>query len=469
MSDPSPAAPAARRPRRAFAVLAPLFGLLYVFATPPFQSPDEPQHFYRAYQVSELGIIGQKTTGKPEPRAGGFLPKSLKRVAELVLDDIPHNEERHVEPQAIKSALAVPLEPDDREFLEFPTNVLYSPVPYAPQALGIFLGRMFQAPPIVLLYLARLLNLAVWFVFVYAAIRVTPVHRWVFLLLALAPMSIAQAASASADALANGAAFLLVASIFEAAFSPAATMERSRRRAITGLSLVVTLCKPVYSLLPVLVLLIPAAKFGSPRKFKKAAASLLALCWGTLAAWSAAVSPLAVPLQQGVSSSGQLRLILTQPLRFLDAVRHMISTHFFHHLREFVGQLGWLDVALPFALAILYILVLIFAALADKTGEISVRARPKALGLAVVLVSAAAIVTTIYIVWNPVGAGGIEGVQGRYFIPFGPLLLLLFYNRKISPLVEKIRVLRAALIAFSAFTLVFGLAALLSRYYLSFF
>jgi uncharacterized membrane protein len=298
---------------------------------------------------------------------------------------------------------------------------------------------------------------------------VTPVHRWVFLLLALAPMSMAQAASASADALTNGAAFLLVASIFEAAFSPATTIERSLRRAIAGLSLVVTLCKPAYGLLPVLVLLIPAAKFGSPRKFKKAAASLLALCWGTLAAWSAAVSALAVPLQQGVSHSGQLRLILTQPLRFLNAVRNMISSHFFDHLREFVGRLGWLDVALPFALVILYILVLIFAALADKTGGISVRARPKALGLAVVLVSAAAIVTTIYIVWNPVGAGGIEGVQGRYFIPFGPLLLLLFYNQKISPLVEKIRVLRAALIAFSAFTLAFGLAALLSRFYISFY
>ena len=118
---------------------------------------------------------------------------------------------------------------------------------------------------------------------------------------------------------------------------------------------------------------------------------------------------------------------------------------------------------------ILYILVLVFAALADKTGGISVRSRPKALGLAIVLVSAAAIVTTIYIVWNPVGADGIEGVQGRYFIPFGPLLLLLFYNRKIPPVVEKIRVLRAAVIAFSAFTLAFGLAALLSRFYISFY
>ncbi|MGD0783359.1 MAG: DUF2142 domain-containing protein, partial [Candidatus Aminicenantales bacterium] len=173
MPDPTPAAPTARRTRRAFAALAPLFGLLYVFATPPFQSPDEPQHFYRAYQVSELGVIGRKTAGEAAPRAGGLLPRSLKRVADLALDDVPHNIGRYVDPAAVKAALAVPLAPGDREFLEFPTDVLYSPIPYAPQAAAIALGRLFQAPPLVLLYLARVFNLAVWILLVGAALRLT--------------------------------------------------------------------------------------------------------------------------------------------------------------------------------------------------------------------------------------------------------------------------------------------------------
>ncbi len=454
-----------RRPRRAFAVLTPLFGLLYVFVTPPFQSPDEPQHFYRAFQISELGLIGRKTPGEAGPRAGGVLPRNLKRVADLVLDDVPHNEQRHVDPAAIRAALAIPLDPEDREFLEFPTNVLYSPIPYAPQAAAIALGRLFHAPPLVLLYLARLFNLAAWFLLVAAALRLTPVFRWVFLVLALAPMSVAQAASASADALTNGAAFLLIASIFEAAFSPAAAVDGARLLRLAVLSLVVSLCKPVYALLPALVLIIPAAGFGGRKKLRLAAAAVPAIGWGAMAAWSAAVASLSVPLQAGVSGAGQIRLILAQPGRILSAVGGMLRAHFGDHVREFVGQLGWLDVALPTALILLFLVVLAFAALADKSGAITVRWRPKALGILISVVSAAAIAATIYIVWNPVGAAGIEGVQGRYFIPFGPLLWLPLYNRKISPLLDRVGALRGTLVAFIAFTLTFGLAALLLRYY----
>jgi uncharacterized membrane protein len=466
VSEPSSPPISINRPARIFAVLGPLFGLLYVFATPPFQSPDEPQHFYRAYQVSELGLIGRRMEGDPAPRAGGALPKSLKRAADRALDDIPHNLRRHVDPQALASAWAVPLDPADREFLDFPTNVLYSPVPYAPQALGLFLGRLFHARPLVLLALARLFNLGAWLALVLTAIRVTPVFRWVFLLLALSPMSIAQAASASADALTNGAAFALIAAILAAAFSPEPALRRSRFRLPAILAVVVSLCKPVYGLLPILILIIPASKFGSARRARKTAAALLAVCWGTLAAWSAAVSHLAVPLQPGVSSRGQIRFILTQPPRFLSALAH--ARYSAEHIREFVGQLGWLDVSLPMALIVLFYVLLVFTALSDKTAGISIPRAPKLLGSALVLGGAAVIATTIYIVWNPVGAAGIEGVQGRYLIPFGPLLVLPLYNLKIPPLLEKNRFLPAVLAGFSAFALAFGLFALLTRYYASF-
>jgi uncharacterized membrane protein len=162
-------------------------------------------------------------------------------------------------------------------------------------------------------------------------------------------------------------------------------------------------------------------------------------------------------------------LILARPGRFLSAVRGMATAHFGDHVREFVGQLGWLDVALPAALILLFLVVLAMTALADKNGGIDIRWQPKALGLLITLASAAAITATIYVVWNPVGAAGIEGVQGRYFIPFGPLLLLLLYNRKIPPLLDRVRVLGGVLVAFCAFALAFGLAALLSRFYASFY
>jgi hypothetical protein len=37
---------------RKYLLTAGAMGLLYAVVTPPFQVPDEPNHFYRAYQVS---------------------------------------------------------------------------------------------------------------------------------------------------------------------------------------------------------------------------------------------------------------------------------------------------------------------------------------------------------------------------------------------------------------------------------
>jgi hypothetical protein len=44
-------------PARLFLPFAIVFGLVMTFLTPPFQSPDEPAHFFRAYQVSDFKIL----------------------------------------------------------------------------------------------------------------------------------------------------------------------------------------------------------------------------------------------------------------------------------------------------------------------------------------------------------------------------------------------------------------------------
>ena len=60
-------------PQRFFLLTALTFGLLVIFITPPFQVPDEINHFYRAWQLSE----GQFLPVKNDARVGGFIPKSV--------------------------------------------------------------------------------------------------------------------------------------------------------------------------------------------------------------------------------------------------------------------------------------------------------------------------------------------------------------------------------------------------------
>jgi hypothetical protein len=56
-----------------YALIALLIGFLYLLITPPFQVPDEPNHFFRCYQISEGHLLPERL----ESQVGGEIPRSL--------------------------------------------------------------------------------------------------------------------------------------------------------------------------------------------------------------------------------------------------------------------------------------------------------------------------------------------------------------------------------------------------------
>ena len=118
-----------------YSVFVSLCGLALIFITPPFQVPDEPHHFFRAYQVSRGELVGQIAPGGKY--AGGLLPESLGRTVNHLLRDVPFHPEQKVSASWLEDALAMDLEPEREAFLGFSNTVLYSPVSYAPQAAAI--------------------------------------------------------------------------------------------------------------------------------------------------------------------------------------------------------------------------------------------------------------------------------------------------------------------------------------------
>ncbi len=201
-------------PEKTYFILAMIFGLSMVFITPPFQVPDEFNHFFRAYQVSEGTLVSQKQ----DARLGGSLPKSLPTTA-TPYRALPFHAENKQSIDDIFNSFNIPLNKSDRVFVDFPNTALYSPVPYLPQALGVSSGKIFQASPLILLYLGRLSNLFVWIILIFIAIRITPIYKWLFMLLALTPMSLFLAASLSADCFTNAIAFLAIAMFLYYAFA----------------------------------------------------------------------------------------------------------------------------------------------------------------------------------------------------------------------------------------------------------
>jgi uncharacterized membrane protein len=104
------------------------------------------------------------------------------------------------------------------------------------------------------------------------------------------------------------------------------------------------------------------------------------------------------------------------------------------YLETYIGRLGWLDTGLPYGLLLFYAIALLILARLDYKPEIHFGLWRKFLSLTIFLGIFSALFFVFWLTWTPAGSGQIEGIQGRYFIPIVPLLLLILYNdrKKVS-------------------------------------
>src|SRR4051812_45562025 len=79
LSVPVSNPPIWQQPDLVFAVLAGVFGLAILLVNAPFQAPDESDHYYRAYQVSEGGWVATRINES----AGGHLPEPVHDVTDV--------------------------------------------------------------------------------------------------------------------------------------------------------------------------------------------------------------------------------------------------------------------------------------------------------------------------------------------------------------------------------------------------
>jgi uncharacterized membrane protein len=452
-----------KKPEKAFLTIGLFFGILFLLVTPPFQVPDEPNHFFRAYQVSEGKFIAEKR----DNATGGLIPKSLVDTT-AIWQDIRFHPERKTTKQQFIEAFNISLTHKETLFLNFANTALYSLIPYLPQAIGIALGKVFNLSPIVLMYLGRLVNLLVSVYITFWAIRITPIFKWVFFLLALTPMAAFQRASLSSDSFINSISILLIATILNYAF------DRNKERKIVRdyvavlclLGILLSLSKQAYFSIPFLCFLIPKCKIGNQKQYWITCLFICltsALAW---IAWSLVIKEIYVPLRPNVAvASEQLRFILSNPIKFTFILFNDFNNNLIEYLKQFFGVLGWLDTQLPRILIISYAAVLMFVALIEHQDNIIINLREKLKVFAILSVSIFLIYLMIYLSWTPVGQELVEGIQGRYFIPVAPLFLLLFYNRKTLLKNVPSSKFSLAITSYSLFAMTTSLAILINRYY----
>ncbi len=413
-------------PERMLLVLGLVFGLLFLAVTPPYQTPDEYQHLYRAYHITE-GYLRTSPGGLDD------IPASLPAAGEA-FQRLPFKPEAKVAPGEVLAAWRIPLAPQIRQ--EVWIFGAYTPLGYLPQVAGAAGARLLDLPALGVLSLARLGNLLAGLALAWAALRVAPYFRWTLALLALTPMALFLRSSASPDSVTNSLAALLLAAVLALAWGPEGEARRRDLLIVFAAALGLALSKGGgYALFCLLVLLVPWQRLAASRRRAAALVAVLLLATfaaAALSAWTAhlAYDPLHMRPGAHLDPRAQVAGVLADPLRFAGLVAWDYVKNGPRYLFQFVGNLGWLDIPLPFAAAGGWVLLLLGLAIVDGPAGAPVSVRQRLVLAAVVAGTLVVISASQYLTWTPVGADRIEGLQGRYFIPAAPLALLLFTRRR---------------------------------------
>jgi uncharacterized membrane protein len=407
-----------------FVILGLALGLSYLFSMPPLQVPDEALHFNRAYSVSTGACVAPARVPVPSSfvRLSETFPSFMEYSRGVTLDDL-------------RLSLRTPL--NERDMSTGEGHLLSGCTTYLPAAAALSLGRRLDLPPLVLMYLGRFANLAVYLLLTYLALRALPDLRLLLFCLALMPMTLHEAASNSADAMTIAVGFLFCAYVSKLAFEEGTDRIEFRHHLVLAVLLVAMALNKTLVALGPLLLLIPFQKFGSKRAFWLAMASYALLltvpaAWWqyanrqTLYAYDAGLRP------EGIDVMGNLRLIYRDPILFLAACGRGLYLWRYRLTSEFVGTLGWLSVWLPFKLILGY-LAMLGALACTQTRVIKLVFWRR-------ILIAAVIAASIIILFVPVFAWDTEvgtehtvapQLQGRYFIPIAFLFVLLLSNAKL--------------------------------------
>jgi uncharacterized membrane protein len=436
-------------PARVFAAIAIGAGLVFAVVMPPGAAPDETRHLSRVFLISEGFLAVPGAARRAE------VPKSIPELhRSLETRRWPEPPERRSAAE-IASYLDQPLDPDRRAGIA--NAGTYPPFVYLPQLPGVLIGRWLELSPAALIYLGRATSLLVWVAATALAIRLAPARRWALVLLSLTPMAVAGAASISADPMTLAMALLFTAVTLRAA-GGSGPLARGERIAIVAAALAVSQGKPGYWPLALLALALPQARFDGRARWLAFAAVVAAATTLPSLAWiaHAQASAPALPVQ-GSDPGGQAAFVLGDPLGFAAVLIRTVRVFAASWYTTYVGELGTLAVTLPAVVYLAWGAAFTAALAADGPPLATSRVWP----VAAFASSAVAVLGLAYLGWNAVGKEVVAGVQGRYFAPAVPALVLALpaWRRSLPP------GLRTALVSAAAAILLVAVAAAIAVYY----
>ncbi len=424
------------KPEWAFLFTGGVLAVFYLFLLPPLSVPDEEVHYKEAYYHLNR-IMGKEQT---------------ENKVLMDLEDFNGMNQFETTPSLsaydrVKEAIKEKgREKGGVEVERFDTQAPV--VTYLPGMAGIFLGKALGLNGVAVIYLGRICSILFYLFMMYWFIRLMPVGKGAAFIAAILPMTIQQCCSYSYDSVVIEIAFLYLAVLLGLIYKEKPIQKWQIVLYILFMVILSVSKGGTYMPLCLLTMLIPVSRFKDKKQKWIFVGIMAAIAIGAfLTSTLSYVLYVAAPTAEQAADSylegkayGAAGL-LREPLTFIFlAVRTLLQSGD-GFLETMLGmQLGWLNIFVSRIIIYGLLLLMILSVLkCEEENSMEVSLGQKISYAIVAMMSVAMVFVSMFMSWTPENSTEIPGIQGRYFLPLLPIMLMLFRSRNILAKTDKSR------------------------------
>ena len=402
-----------------FLVIATLMGLVYFMLLPEYVTPDEGRHINTAYDVSDAILRYDRENNELETEAGTFVSNALERdkyndyMYQLIRTNKGDNNKKCTDDPVIDT-------PSYQYWLS---------------GLGISIGRILHLGVARTLFLGSFANFLFYIISFFYAIKKTPLGKRILVVLGIMPMTMQQVTSYSYDCIVISLAVVYVALVLKELYSKCTKYEWVVF-IISLLLLLPTKQGADFSMTGLLVLMGLKIRKENKILFKKimkiiAIGIVLLLVYSVYNHFSKPSEGTGMIEWANAPAYSISYLITNIPRLFILIGNTIYEKMDFYFISMIGGSLGWFQVQIPITIVCLIAFILVGVSFKSEDEHLELTFNTKIAFGVISAICFACIEAGMLLGWTPIYYRSVEGVQGRYFLPFILLLLLTLKNKKL--------------------------------------
>lgn len=417
-----------------YVLIAFTFGIIFIILIPPGWNPDEPQHYWRIQQLTDGNIVSDPFESNGRVETGGQLPLTS---ANFVLS---YGGYRTLDNPDFRLSFPMWNNPDVSKDikeggqgvnLNFSGSARYSPIVYAPQTIAMWITEKLNMSLLTGFFAAKIAGLVVQLLAIFWAIRLIPRGKWILFTIGLLPSTVVQSTALGGDVMTTSVCIIFIALTIKLAYK----LEPPKIIEISSILLLIALLglvKPAYLPLSAILLILPIMnRYYRDKKRIAILGSVAALMTLPGILWLKMTNFIVDYFSRPVQPDLQLSYILNQPLEYVSVLFRTYFTEDQPRLfKTLFGNFIWDTAPLPLICMFFGAVVLCLSLFVSSKRERTYlkKSFPNAAKLLLVSVFVGLIVvisTGLYLMYTDYKATSVLGLQGRYYIPFLILPLIL--------------------------------------------